>query len=437
MERDRDNDGSPAAQAGTVGGDGTRGPAELSAGGENLRVSVHDGPQRIDAAAWDALLAASPEPTPFLRHAWLAALHDSGSACAETGWQPVFLTVEDDALAPGDPGRLRAACPLYLKSHSWGEYVFDWAWADAYQRQGLAYYPKLLGAVPFTPVPGSRLLARDEVGRQALLAAIETLMRERSLSSAHLLFLSEAERASAESAGWLMRRTVQFHWTNRHVDNPAAAPYADFDDFLAGLQRVKRKKIAQERRYVREAGVRFRTLRGSEIGEADWDFFHHCYRLTYRAHRSTPYLTREFFRLTAQALPEHWLLFIAERGGQPIAASLLAIDAAQQVAWGRYWGAVEAVNCLHFEACYYQPLQWCIAQGWRRFEGGAQGEHKMARGLLPVTTWSAHRLAHPAFDDAVARYLAREGEGLAAYVDELREHSPFKAEAEPPDRPPQ
>jgi predicted N-acyltransferase len=427
MERDRDNDGSPAAGAGTVGGDGTRAPAAAPASGENLRVRVHEQPGEIDARAWDALLAACPEPTPFLRHAWLAALHDSGSACVDTGWQPVFLTVEDLDRAAGDPERLRAACPLYLKSHSWGEYVFDWAWADAYQRHGLAYYPKLLGAVPFTPVPGSRLLARDEVGRRALLAAIEGLMRERALSSAHLLFLSEAERASADSAGWLMRRTVQFHWWNRQVEDSTAAPYADFDDFLAGLQGVKRKKIAQERRYVREAGVTFRVLRGTEIGEADWDFFHHCYRLTYRAHRSTPYLSRDFFRRTAQALPEHWLLFIAERGGQPIAASLLAIDAAQQVAWGRYWGAVEAVNCLHFEACYYQPLQWCIAQGWRRFEGGAQGEHKMARGLLPVTTWSAHRLAHPAFDDAVARYLEREGQGLAAYVDELREHSPFKA----------
>ena len=418
---DRNGFDKAPATTGGVGTDGTCEAAALPAAALPWRVRLHDRPHTLDPIAWDALLDASPEPTPFLRHAWLAALHDSGSACADTGWQPLFLTIE------AADGRLVAATALYLKAHSYGEYVFDWAWADAYQRHGLAYYPKLLGAVPFTPVPGSRLLARDESGRQALLEAIGELMRERSLSSAHLLFLAEADRASAEAALWLLRRTVQFHWSNRQVDDPVAAPYRDFDDFLASLQRVKRKKIAQERRYVREAGVTFRVLRGAQITEGDWDFFHHCYRLTYRAHRSTPYLTRTFFRLTAQTLPEHWLMFIAERDGQPIAASLLAIDAGQQVAWGRYWGATEAVNCLHFEACYYQPLQWCIEQGWRRFEGGAQGEHKMARGLLPVTTWSAHRLAHPAFNDAVARFLDREGEGIAAYVDELNEHTPFRA----------
>ena len=421
---DRNGFDKAPATTGGVGMDGTCEAAALPAASAlPWRVRLHDHPDTLDPIAWDALLAASPEPTPFLRHAWLAALHHSGSACAETGWQPLFLTIE------AADGRLVAATALYLKAHSYGEYVFDWAWADAHQRHGLAYYPQLLGAVPFTPVPGSRLLARDESGRQALLEAINELMRERSLSSAHLLFLAEADRASAEMAGWLLRRTVQFHWSNRQVDDPGTAPdrqFSDFDHFLASLQRVKRKKIAQERRYVREAGVTFRVLRGAQITEADWDFFHHCYRLTYQAHRSTPYLRRGFFRLTAQALPEHWLMFIAERDGQPIAASLLAIDAGQQVAWGRYWGATEAVNCLHFEACYYQPLQWCIEQGWRRFEGGAQGEHKMARGLLPVTTWSAHRLAHPAFNDAVARFLEREGEGIAAYVDELNEHTPFR-----------
>jgi hypothetical protein len=381
-------------------------------------------PHELDSVAWDALLATSPEPTPFLRHAWLCALHDSGSACAATGWQPAFLT------ATGPDGRLEAACALYLKSHSWGEYVFDWAWADAYRRHGLTYYPKLLGAVPFTPVPGTRLLARDEAGRQTLLAGIDALMRERSLSSAHLLFLAESDRAAAASAGWLLRRTVQFHWLNRSQISPGSPDYADFDDFLAEMQSAKRKKIRQERRYVREAGVTFRVRQGSEISEADWDFFHHCYGLTYRAHRSTPYLTREFFRLTARDLPDHWLMFIAEREGQAIAASLLATDPERRVAWGRYWGSTEAVPCLHFEACYYQPLQWCIEQGYRRFEGGAQGEHKMARGLLPITTWSAHSLLHPAFQDAVARFLEREGQGMSAYVDELGERGPFKQPAE-------
>lgn len=426
MERDVNDEAPPPG--GTEESDGNPAAPSLPAGPAlpaGTRVRLHDSPASIDRTAWDALLAASPAPTPFLRHAWLAALHDSGSACGATGWQPLFVTVEDGA------GALQAACAVYLKRHSYGEYVFDWAWAEAYHRHGLAYYPKLLGAVPFTPVPGSRLLARDEASRQALLATLEQLMRERSLSSAHLLFLDEADRASAAAAGWLLRRTVQFHWCNRDVDDPAAGPWRDFDDFLASLQRDKRKKIAQERRRVRDAGVTFRVLRGAQIGETDWDFFHHCYTLTYRAHRSTPYLTRAFFSLSAQALPEHWLMFVAEREGRPIAASLLAIDAGQGVAWGRYWGAVESVHCLHFEACYYQPLQWCIEQGFRRFEGGAQGEHKMARGLLPVTTWSAHRLAHPAFEEAVERFLAREGAGIAAYVDELEAHSPLRRPAPP------
>jgi predicted N-acyltransferase len=385
--------------------------------GKSWSLELNDSLDALQAFEWDALLQASSEPTPFLRHAFLAALHTSGSACADTGWQPLLLTARRG-------GQLEAAVALHLKDHSYGEYVFDWAWADAYQRAGQRYYPKLLGAVPFTPVPGSRLLARSDEAREVLLQGIEQVMRQHRLSSAHLLFMSEADRASAQAAGWLLRSTVQFHWQNR-----SPLPYADFDDFLATLQRDKRKKIAQERRYVREAGVSFRALRGTEISSADWDFFYRCYTLTYQAHRSEPYLTRDFFARMAAEMAEHWLLFIAERGGEPVAASLIALDPARQVAYGRYWGATEAVSCLHFEACYYQPLAWCIAQGWQRFEGGAQGEHKMARGLLPVTTWSAHKLSHPAFEQAVAQYLEREGHGVAAYVDELREHSPFKRSA--------
>jgi len=391
-----------------------RGQAAATDASADWTVQLREGPHAVPAHEWDALLADCSEPTPFMQHAFLAALHASGSACDATGWQPLLLTAERG-------GRIEGAIALYLKDHSYGEYVFDWAWADAYQRAGQRYYPKLLGAVPFTPVPGSRLLARSDEARAVLLQGLEQVMRQHRLSSAHLLFMSEADRTSAQAAGWLMRSTVQFHWQNR-----SGLPYADFADFLATLQRDKRKKIAQERRYVREAGVTFRALRGAEIGTADWDFFYRCYTLTYRAHRSEPYLTRDFFERMAAEMAEHWLLFIAERGGEPIAASLIALDPARQVAYGRYWGATEAVSCLHFEACYYQPLAWCIAQGWQRFEGGAQGEHKMARGLLPVTTWSAHKLSHPASEEAVARYLEREGPGVAAYVDELREHSPFK-----------
>lgn len=378
-------------------------------------IRVHDEPSRLEASAWNALLAAEPEATLFMRHEYLAALHDSGSATRATGWQPLFVTLHDGETLAG-------AAPLYLKAHSYGEYVFDWAWADAYERHGLAYYPKLLGAVPFTPVPGARLLARGEAERRMLLGALREIARQQQLSSAHLLFISQADLDAARAEGWLLRSNVQFHWRN-----PAEAPYVDFAAFLATLQRDKRKKIQQERRRVAEAGISFEILEGDAIDDAAWDFFHRCYTLTYRAHHSTPYLTRDFFARMAATMAQHWLIFIAHRNGERIASSLVAIDPQQRIAYGRYWGAVEAVPCLHFEACYYQPLQWCIARGYRRFEGGAQGEHKMARGLLPVATHSAHWLAHPQFARAVADFLAAEGGGVERYLDELNERSPFKA----------
>ena len=380
-------------------------------------IRVFDDPGAIDAAQWNALLAAQPSSTPFMRHEYLLALHESASAVAQTGWLPQFLCVfEADTLI--------AACPLYLKQHSYGEYVFDWAWADAYQRHGLSYYPKLLDAVPFTPVPGPRLLARDPTGRRVLLRAMQQLAREAKLSSAHLLFLDEADQQAARDQGWMMRSTVQFHWTQRDAE-----PYADFSDLLASLQREKRKKIQQERRRVAEAGVSFTERQGAQITPDDWDFFYRCYAQTYREHRSTPYLTRDFFARMAQTMPEHWLLFIAWKDGARIAASLICIDPNRRTAFGRYWGAIEHVPCLHFEACYYRPLAWCIAHGYARFEGGAQGEHKMARGLLPVQTWSAHWLAHPQFAQAVGDFLEREGAGVADYLGELNERRPFKTPA--------
>jgi uncharacterized protein len=381
----------------------------------NYVTRVCDNPALIDAAAWDGLLQQQSHPTPFMRHAYLLALHESGSAVPTTGWQPQYLAIARD-------GQLQAACPLYLKSHSYGEYVFDWSWADAYQRHGLHYYPKLLCAVPFTPVPGSRLLACNDEARQALLVAMRSVCEQAGHSSSHVLFLSDADQAAAHHEGWLMRSTVQFHWHNR-----AERPYADFADFTACLQRDKRKKIAQERRRVREAGVTFQTLQGAEIGVEEWDFFYGCYAQTYREHRSTPYLTRAFFAQVARTLPAHWLMFVACKDGRRIASSLIAIDPERGQAYGRYWGSIEHVDCLHFEACYYQPLEWCIAQRYQRFEGGAQGEHKMARGLLPVETHSAHWLAHPEFSQAVAHYLAQEGQGMAAYLGELNERMPFKA----------
>ncbi len=392
-----------------------------------MRVQWVDDPRRIDADSWNALLATQATPTPFIRHAYLAALHDSGSAVPGTGWAPRFLLLWDGA-------ELAAACPLYVKAHSYGEYVFDWAWANAYAEHGLRYYPKALVAVPFTPVPGSRLLARDAATRAALVRALVDWCEAQGLSSLHVLYGDAADHAACEAAGLMQRQQVQFHWKNRH---PAEArPFTSFDDFLASLSQDKRKKIRQERRKVAEAGVRFRWVRGADIAAEDWAFFYRCYERTYLEHGNAPYLTPAFFAAMAQHMAEDWVLFIAERDGQSIASSLIAVGACPSsagspkglnpVAYGRYWGALERVDCLHFEACYYQPIDWCIQHGVARFEGGAQGEHKMARALMPVATASSHWLAHPAFADAVERFLARESEGIEGYLAHLDERSPFR-----------
>ncbi|ALT76500.1 GNAT family N-acetyltransferase [Paucibacter sp. KCTC 42545] len=380
-------------------------------------IRVHSDPHALPLEAWNALLTAAVQPTPFMRLEYLRAMHASNSAVAASGWQAQFISVWLDET-------LVAACPAYLKSHSYGEYVFDWAWADAYQRHGLAYYPKLLVAVPFTPVPGSRLLALDDAARSALMQGLQALASQQKLSSAHLLFGTEQDHAAAQNQGWMARHGVQFHWQNRQP-----LPYASFEEFLASMQREKRKKIQQEQRRVREAGIVFEAREGGQITPADWDFFYRCYQLTYRAHHSTPYLTRDFFTQMSEHMAANWLLFIAKReDGERVAASLIAIDPSTGAAYGRYWGALESISCLHFDACYYQPLQWCISKGYRRFEGGAQGEHKMARGLLPVPTQSSHWLAHAGFSDAVADFLAQEGQAMRGYVNELESHLPFKPE---------
>ncbi len=389
---------------------------------------VLESPLQLDAAQWNALLAQHDTPSPFMRHEYLAAMERSGSATPATGWTPQFVT-----LWRGE--QLEAACALYLKDHSYGEYVFDWAWANAYEQHGLAYYPKALIAAPFTPVPGARLLARDASSRQALLKAVLAWCARQRLSSLHLLFAAGEDAGACAAAGLMLRHTVQFHWTNT-VQRPEGEVrrWQDFDDFLASLAHEKRKKIRQERRKVADAGVVFRWSEGCDIGAADWDFFYRCYERTYYEHGNAPYLTRDFFRRMARDMPGNWLLFVAERNGKPIAASLIALESQpvsdrnheEKVAYGRYWGALERVDCLHFEACYYQPLQWCIEQGYDRFEGGAQGEHKMARALMPVKTTSAHWLAHPAFADAVERFLEREDQGIGNYLEHLERRSPFR-----------
>jgi predicted N-acyltransferase len=392
-------------------------------------VRIHRSPSEIDAAAWDALLALQQAPSPFMRHAYLAAMDASASASPKSGWTPRFV-----ALWRGK--ELLAACPVYIKDHSYGEYVFDWAWANAYEQHGLAYYPKAVVAVPFTPVPGARVLARDAESRALLVRAAIEWCKSEEISSLHLLFGADEDIAACVEAGLMLRHTVQFHWT-RPPATPEAPAWTDFDAFLASLAHDKRKKIRQERRKVHEAGVTFRWARGADIAEADWDFFYRCYARTYREHGNAPYLNRDFFRRMAADMPEAWLLFTAEREGRPIASSLIALSTdsgAPLVAYGRYWGALERVDCLHFEACYYQPLEWCIAHGVQRFEGGAQGEHKMARALMPVRTTSAHWLAHPAFADAVERFLEKEGAGIENYLDHLGERSPFR-HAPPPSEP--
>ena len=376
----------------------------------------------LTAQHWQTLLDCDGETNPFMRHAYLQAMDLSGSATKRTGWSPHGISLWQGEV-------LHGACIVYLKPHSYGEYVFDWAWANAYAEHGLNYYPKAVLAVPFTPVPGPRLLARSAEARAALVRALVGWCKAKQLSSLHLLFGHERDLQACEAAGLMLRHTVQFHWQN------SADGYGSFDDFLSHLAQDKRKKIRQERRKVTEAGVVFRHAQGSAITDTDWDFFYRCYERTYLEHGNAPYLSRDFFTRMAQTMPENWLLFTAEREGRPIATSLIALNAlpagatginALKVAYGRYWGALERVDCLHFEACYYQPLQWCIANGYQRFEGGAQGEHKMARALLPVRTSSAHWLAHPAFADAVQNFLDREGRGIDNYLDDLGQRSPLR-----------
>ncbi|HJV76299.1 MAG TPA: GNAT family N-acetyltransferase [Noviherbaspirillum sp.] len=380
----------------------------------NYRTRIVSSLSDIGQKAWDELVALQTHANPFLSFAFLDALHQTGCASADTGWQPQYLTLWHGT---GSGQRLDAALPLYVKYHSYGEYVFDWAWADAYRRNGLAYYPKLLSAIPFTPVTGSRLMVRDAASETALIHALTGLQEASAVSSTHVLFPPESQAQRLQAAGFMLRTGVQFHWINQG--------YRDFDDFLSTLDRKKRKNIRAERRKVHDAGIRFRHVPGREVSLADWRFFKRCYDRTYTAHYSTPYLNLDFFLRIAATMPEHVLLVIAERDGKPVASSLVIHD--RQTLYGRYWGAIEDVPCLHFETAYYQPLDFCIANKIACFEGGAQGEHKMARGFLPQKTWSAHWLAHPAYADAVEHFLRQEAGSINAYIEELEERNPFKS----------
>jgi uncharacterized protein len=367
--------------------------------------------------AWDALLKQQAQPTPFMKRAYLAALHSSGSAVAATGWQPQYLLLwQGDTLA--------AACPLHLKSHSRGEYVFDHSWANAYAQHGLDYYPKLLCAVPFTPVQGTRLMAADDAARTALVQTLQAEAQRLGASSVHVLFDTAQDHAATSAAGWATRQTVQFHWHN--------AGFSDFESFLKTLEQSKAKKARAEMRKVRDAGVTWRHVMAQDASAAEMQLLIRCYTQTYREHGNAPYLTSAFFEAMFRDMPQHWLLCIASHSqfeGSDFCCSLIALDAQNpetKVAYGRYWGALARVDCLHFDACYYQPLQWCIANGYHRFEGGAQGEHKMARGLLPVMTQSAHFIAHPKFKQAILDFTQREQHGVQGYLGELVAHSPLR-----------
>lgn len=359
----------------------------------------------IEPASWDRLVGDRP----LLSHAFLHALHESGCAAPETGWTPRYVTAWRGETLVG-------VMPLYLKSHSYGEYVFDWSWADAYRRYGRRYYPKLVSAVPFTPATGPRLVAADAETRRALLDGALGLMREARLSSLHVLFPEQDEARECEQAGMLLRASMQFHWSN--------PGYRDFADFLSTMNHAKRKKIQQERRKLAEAGVSFRRLSGIEIDAAYWAFFFRCYTTTYRQHHSTPYLSLAFFERIGAALPRNLMLVLGERSGKPLCAALDVYAA--DTLWGRYWGTTDYVPGLHFEACYYQAIEFCIEQKIAQFEGGAQGVHKLARGLLPVTTHSAHAIADRDFARAIARFTIDEGAEVAQAVEELEGASPFK-----------
>jgi hypothetical protein len=357
----------------------------------------------VDPQEWNALAGEQP----FVRYEFLSALIDTGCASRRTGWRPQILLLRR-------AGQLAGAMPLFAKTHSYGEYVFDWAWAEAHERHGVDYYPKLVCAIPFTPVRGARLLAASAADKQILLKAALDLAQD--ASSLHVLFADDEDARLLETGGLMLRRTVQFHWRNDG--------YAAFDDFLGQLSHARRKNIRQERRRVRDAGVSFRWLEGEAIGRRDWELFNRCYRGTYAAHRSTPYLSLEFFLRIGATLPQNIALLIAERDARPIASALFFRDA--QALYGRYWGSLEYLPLLHFECCYYQAIEFAIERRLGFFEGGAQGEHKLFRGLMPVETLSAHWLAHPRFARAVETFLEREAAGVARYVNELVEHSPFR-----------
>ena len=378
-----------------------------------MKVTVHDSIADIARDDWNALAGSA---YPFLDHAFLELAERTGSVSPDAGWTPRHLALEDK-------GALRAVMPLYEKSHSWGEFVFDWAWARAYEQAGLDYYPKLVAAVPFTPAPSTRILRADETDTEAsaiLLAAATQLARDTGCSSVHVLFPTEVEIPTLEENGFLVRKDCQFHWHNRGFDS--------FDDFLASFTSAKRKKAKRDRRRVAESGIRFRHLHGGDLDSDTWSVVYALIARTFNMRGSLPYFNQAFFEGIGAALPDNILVILAEKDEHPVAAAVFYES--NTTLYGRYWGSDGYYDALHFETCYYQGIDYCIENGIQRFEPGTQGEHKISRGFTPVNTWSAHWLAHPQFASAIERYLDEEGRHVDRYMDAVDEHTPYKADPE-------
>lgn len=380
-----------------------------------MHIRFHSSIQHISAERWNALL---PDDNPFLDHAFLAGLERHRCIDPRSGWQPHHLALYDDV------DRLVAAAPLYLKGNSHGEFVFDWSWASAYAQHGLDYYPKLLCAVPYSPVTGPRLLvggsAQTDALREALIDAIRAEAERLRLSSAHLNFATAADAASFASNDWIPRFDWQFHWRNMPMGR---AGWCDFDDFLASLNHKKRKNIRQERRRVAEAGVVCEIRHGDELSDADWHALHDFYLATFDDKGNYPSLTLDFFRHLGAAMPRRIVAVLCRRANELIAGALMLRSAT--TLYGRYWGCREHVEGLHFEACYYQGIEYCLREGLTTFEPGAQGEHKIARGFLPAKTLSFHWIADPRFRAAIADAMKHEAQMLEGYRDEVLAHSPY------------
>ncbi|MGH8131209.1 MAG: GNAT family N-acetyltransferase [Steroidobacteraceae bacterium] len=361
----------------------------------------------VDVAQWNALAGAE---APFLRHEFLFALEQSGCATRETGWDARHV------LDYGPDGRLRGAMPLYLKPHSWGEFVFDFAWADAYHRAGLRYYPRLVSAVPFTPATGPRLLASTRPAREALLDAARGEMRELGASSLHVLFPCNRDREFLSAAGLMVRLDCQFHWRNEN--------YGGFDDFLAAFTAEKRKKLKRERRRVAEDGIACWTLHGGELDEAMIDTVYRLHAMTFARYGHAPYLNRDFFARLARAMPESLVVELAARRNEPIACAVSLRGG--DTLYGRYWGASGEYHSLHFELCYYRGIEYCIRERLARFEPGTQGEHKLLRGFVPAPVWSLHEIADERFGAAIGAWLGREREERRGWLREAVRHLPFR-----------